>query len=240
LACKIFLIIAITKPIKTNIKMKKHLTLIALLFAATVNAQIEKKSVLLGTDLSYISTKEEGSRSTSEFHFAPFVGYFPVDGFVLGVQAEYTESSDEGSSTAYYYSSSAVQKENVLGIGPLFRYYTFFGDKFCLQNALSLYALSGTATYEYNGNYPYVDNYKTKLNGAIGAYNLKAGFLLKESIGLQVSLVKLSFSSITITDKSGTASTSDGATTTQFEFTSLMSAPQIGIEFYIRPKIAKK
>jgi hypothetical protein len=220
--------------------MKKHFIIIALLYATSAHAQIEKGSVLLGTDILITSTKTDASSfystssSSSEVRFAPYAGYFASVGFAIGVQLDVSHS-ENGSTNSYVNSYSQPGTMDLFGIGPLFRYYTFFGDKFCLQNALSLYALSGKA--QFGSSYPYYSSSSEKLKGGIGAYNLKAGYLIRESVGLQVSLIDLSYAAFTTTAATGG---SEGVTTYVFNFSSLMSAPQIGIEFYIRPKTQKK
>jgi hypothetical protein len=232
--------------------MKKQFIIITMLAAMSASAQIEKGTVLLGTDFSYTSTEEKYSGAapgsvanptSSEFRIAPYVGYFAVAGFVLGVQVDYTTSNEDNQSSSYF-SDVNSQKSHTLGFGPLFRYYTFFGDKFCIQNALGLYVLSGEATYRYTNynSYPYYGSYttedKVKLSGATGGYNLKVGYLIKESIGLQVSMVDLTYTTYRVEDKSLPGA--GAITMNTFEFKSLLSAPQIGVEFYIRPKAVKK
>lgn len=121
--------------------MKKILSLVVLLFAATigfVNAQTSAGNMMLGGGISFSTTSYEASSDVEDSYisFSPSFGYFVADNFVVGAGLSILNSVEDNGFNRTEWSS--------FGFGPFVRYYKFTSnDKFAFYGQASLLFESG-------------------------------------------------------------------------------------------------
>ncbi len=94
------------------------------IMAFTSNAQTNKGTLLMGGDINLSSTRTKirdtiTTESTSEITLKGFLGYFPVDRFVIGINP----------SMDYSINKKVSVNAIIFGIGPFFRYYFLNPEK---------------------------------------------------------------------------------------------------------------
>jgi hypothetical protein len=118
--------------------MKKYSIVIVLLASFTLHAQTEKGMLMLGGSASASSGNNtlalEGSDQNTKNRsasFAPNVGFFASDRFAMGVAFSFSVSRYELESINYH------NRTTGFGIGPSFRYYFPFEEKWAAFPAVS-------------------------------------------------------------------------------------------------------
>jgi opacity protein-like surface antigen len=169
--------------------MKKIiLSLTAVLAFGFTNAQDKKGSsegfskgdIFVSGSIQLGSTKKLTSYKTSDFTFAPKIGYFVSENIAAGIELEYTS----GSSTAT--EGATAVKNSAFGFNAFGRYYFTPASKFSLFGQLN----AGYATVDPNTD---VDNNKVNAFGL--GLGLGANYFVSSNFSIEAGLGVLDFTS---------------------------------------------
>lgn len=164
---------------------------LAILFAISANAQINKGAVLLGGDINFGDSKSSSSYATSEYTgggASVSIGKAVKENKVVGISFGYNSSKQTTTPIASYYDTTG-QKINQYNIGFFYRDYKklakdlyFFGQ----ANAGYFYA---NQKYDYEVNK--ANSYKVVQNG--GAVSIAPGIAYKacKKVFIELSLNNL-------------------------------------------------
>jgi len=117
----------------------KKLLFILFIIPFISQAQINKGNWLVGGILGGNYSESEDFRNasieettTKEINLIGQVGYFPIKKLAIGLNAQYTASTEKLSITSFFpssYSQSFETSDNIIAAGPFVRYYLLSPDK---------------------------------------------------------------------------------------------------------------
>jgi hypothetical protein len=175
----------------------KNLLFIVLLMPFISHAQINKGNWLVGGILGGNYSESENFRNArieettnKEINLIGQVGYFPIKKLAIGLNTQYTSSSEELSITSFFptFNQTYETGENIIAVGPFVRYYLLSPDKkfnFYFQGSLQKGTVQREALSVFDIGSP-VEKEKTDLF----AYHLSAApvYIINKKVSLELLL----------------------------------------------------
>lgn len=175
----------------------KNLLFIVFLMPFISHAQINKGNWLVGGILGGNYSESENFRNArieettiKEINLIGQVGYFPIKKLAIGLNAQYTSSSEEISITSFFPTFNQTYKtgENIIAAGPFVRYYLLSPDKkfnFYFQGSLQKGTVQREALSVFDVGSP-IEKEKTDLF----AYHLSAApvYIINKKVSLELLL----------------------------------------------------
>jgi len=207
--------------------MKKLLlSLIAVsALAFTTQAQTEKGKFMLGGNVEFNSTKENGaSKSDTKFNIVPSVGYFISDNFAIGTGVGFGFAKNQEGTTAL---PNAATKTQEFVVAPFARYYKGINESFKFFGQLSVPMAFGNNKVTADG-----DNYAkvSKYNNVGVALSPGFAFFPSKKFGIEFSVQGISYNNDSVKDNNGTKI---GGSDKSFNIGANFFAPKIGVQFYL-------
>lgn len=198
--------------------MQKLLFTVALVTSLFLNAQTEKgKFVFSGsTGLGFTSLtthqeykgEESGDVKNRQFSFQPTLGYFVSNGLYIGIAADFTTETEEGSYYEEYYygdgynsyTSSYEDKVNTTVIMPVIGYYFPVKGKFKPFAQFGIGLASAKSNGEYTSTYSYYNEFygnvteqesnfsELKFSGLAIEGTLGASYFINKSLSVDLGL----------------------------------------------------
>lgn len=207
--------------------MKKLLlSLIAVsALAFTTQAQTEKGKFMLGGNVEFNSTKENGaSKSDTKFNIVPSVGYFISDNFAIGTGVGFGFAKTQAGTAAL---PNAAVKTQEFVVAPFARYYKGINESFKFFGQLSVPMAFGNNKVTADG-----DNYTkvSKYNNVGVALSPGFAFFPSKKFGIEFSVQGISYNNDSVKDNNGTKI---GGSDKSFNIGANFFAPKIGVQFYL-------
>ncbi|MET4140395.1 outer membrane beta-barrel protein [Pedobacter sp. UYP1] len=207
--------------------MKKLLlSLIAVsALAFTTQAQTEKGKFMLGGNVEFNSTKENGaSKSDTKFNIVPSVGYFISDNFAIGTGVGFGFAKDQKNTTAL---PNAATKTQEFVVAPFARYYKGINESFKFFGELSVPMAFGNNKATADG-----DNYTkvSKYNNVGVALSPGFAFFPSKKFGIEFSVRGISYNNNSLKDNDGNKINGSDKS---FNIGANFFAPKIGVQFYL-------
>lgn len=207
--------------------MKKLLlSLIAVsALAFTTQAQTEKGKFMLGGNVEFNSTKNNGaSKADTKFNIVPSVGYFVSDNFAIGTGVGFGFSKNNVGTTAL---PNAALKTQEFVVAPFARYYKGINEQFKFFGQLSVPMAFGNNKATADG-----DNYvKTSKYTNVGvALSPGFAFFPSKKFGIEFSVEGISYNDNSVKDNNGNKI---GDSNKSFNIGANFFAPRLGVQFYL-------
>ncbi|MBB5634287.1 hypothetical protein HDE68_000172 [Pedobacter cryoconitis] len=207
--------------------MKKLLlSLIAVsALAFTTQAQTEKGKFMLGGNVEFNSTKNNGApKADTKFNIVPSVGYFVSDNFAIGTGIGYGFSKSHEATTLL---PNAALKTQEFVVAPFARYYKGINESFKFFGQLSVPMAFGNNKVTTDG-----DNYtKTSKYSNVGvALSPGFAFFPSKKFGIEFSVQGISYNNNSLKDNNGNKLADSNKS---FDIGANFFAPKIGVQFYL-------
>jgi hypothetical protein len=191
--------------------MKKSFLMLALLSGATTAVQAQSAipagTIAIGGSLGYNSSSNEqeyklGSNTytnestTSQFRFAPAVGYFLADNLAIGLNLGYTATSYKVTNTGPGSTNpNALDANTSLRVGPYVQYYKMLSDQFGVLGTLGAgYQSRFTPSYSGGTANTVIE---TKQNGFYAGLTPGVIFFPVPKFGISASIGSLGYDRVT-------------------------------------------